>query len=172
MSDLEWLKPFIAVLGVPPGFALGQWDAWRRGRREARGARLLLRLEIDDNLDEVVRYREEAADRALEEMVPPAWQREAWASQLARLPAALNEAELEQVRRFYSRIDLIAEHHLRARTAVRDPLIQAREVEAAEELTRCLERERNPLAEDVAVPWHRRLTLPGTLPVTPSARQR
>ena len=147
MSELaDLLRPFVAILGVLLGFALAQWDSWRRGRREARGARMLLRLEIDDNLEEVRRYRTEAGDRALEEMLPPAWQKEAWASQLARLPAALSPLELARVRRFYARLDLVAEHHQRARTAADDPLIQAREVAAAEELTRDLDRDGNPLA--------------------------
>jgi hypothetical protein len=120
------------------GFVLGQWDSWRRGRREAKGARILLRLEIDDNLAEVRRYRAEASTRALEEMLPPAWQREAWQTQLARLPTALSRLELARVRLLYQRLDLVAEHHQRARAAADDPEIQACEVEAVEALTRAL----------------------------------
>ena len=144
MGDWEWLRLLIPVVAVSVGFALGQWDTWRRGRREAKGARVLLRLEIDDNLAEVRRYRAEAADRALEEMLPPAWQKEAWASQLARLPAALSVAELARVRGSYSRLDVLAEHDQGAGTATPDPLVRAREVGAVDELSRALERDANP----------------------------
>ena len=147
MSELlEWLRPLIPLLGVAIGFVLGQWDSWRRTRREANGARILVRLEIEDNLAEVRRYRAEAGVRALDEMLPPAWQREAWVTQLSRLPVALSLLELARVRLLYQRLDLVAEHHQRARAAGEDPEIQAREVEAVEALTRALVGSGNPLS--------------------------
>jgi hypothetical protein len=146
MTIPEDLRPLVPIVAVTIGFALGQWDAWRRSQREGRGARVLVRLEIDDNLAEARRYRAEAADRALEEMLPPAWQKEAWRSQLPRLPGALSVVQLARVRRFYQRLDLLTEHHERARTAGRDPVVLAREVVAAEELVRLLERDGNPLS--------------------------
>ena len=160
MTVLQWLGPLAGLLGVLLGFALGQWDARRRRHEEAAGARILLRLEIDDNLDEVRRYRAEAADRSLEEMLPPAWETAAWISQLPRLPAALSAVELERTRRFYSRLALLAEHHQRARTAADDPLIQAREVGAAEELVQALVRDGNPLSSRHHDAPHRRWPAP------------
>ena len=146
MSNRDWLLPIVPLLGVLLGFALAQWDARRRSRLEAAAIRTLLRLEIDDNLEEVRRYWAEAADRSLEEMLPPAWQKEAWASQLPRLPAALGEADLVRVRRFYQRLDLVAEHHQRAHTAGGDPLVLPREVAATEELRQAMTIEGNPLS--------------------------
>jgi hypothetical protein len=145
-EQLEWLRPLIPILGVAVGFVLGQWDYWRRTRREAKGARILVRLEIEDNLAEVRRYRAEAGTRALDEMLPPAWQREAWVTQLSRLPVALSLLELARVRLLYQRLDLVAEHHQRARAAAKDPEVQAREVEAVEALTRALVGSGNPLS--------------------------
>lgn len=145
MTDNEWIRMLIPLLAVSVGFMLGQWDAWRRNRAANRGARALVRMEIDDNLAEVCRYRSEAQVRSLDEMLPPAWQKEAWQSQLPRLPGALDLGRLARTRRFYQRLDLLAEHHQRARAAKDDPDIQAQEVAAAEVVTRLLISEGNPL---------------------------
>jgi hypothetical protein len=143
--DTEVVRLLLPILAVSLGFALGQMDAWRRNRQGAAGARLLLRLEIDDNLDEVRRYRRERQDRAPEAVLPPAWVREAWTSQLPRLPAALGVAELARVRCVYSRLDLVAEHHQRARAAAAEPHARKREVAAVEDLVADLLRDGNPL---------------------------
>ena len=160
VDDWEWLRMLVPVVAVSVGFVLGQWDSWRRDRRAFRGARVLLRLEIDDNLEEVRRYRSEAADRALEEMLPPAWQKEGWTSQLGVLATTLEIRELARVRRFYQLLDLLAEHHQRARAASDDPLIQAREVGAAEEISGFLVRSGNPLEERRSGGWWRRVPWP------------
>ncbi len=145
MVDTEVVRLLLPILAVSLGFALGQMDAWRRNRQGAAGAHLLLRLEIDDNLDEVRRYRRERQDRAPEAVLPPAWVREAWTSQLPRLPAALGVAELARVRCVYSRLDLVAEHHQRARAAATEPDARKREVAAVEDLVADLLRDGNPL---------------------------
>ena len=145
MVDTEVVRLLLPILAVSLGFALGQMDAWRRNRQGAAGARLLLRLEIDDNLDEVRRYRREWEARAPEAVLPPAWVREAWTSQLPRLPAALGVAELARVRCVYSRLDLVAEHHQRARAAATEPQARQREVAAVEDLVADLLRDGNPL---------------------------
>ena len=142
--DVEAVRLALPLVAVSLGFGLGQVDAWRRNRQGAAGARLLLRMEIDDNLDEVRRYRREATERDPRDVLPPTWTREAWASQLPRLPAALGVAELARARCVYARLDQLTEHHHRARAA-EDPAVRGREAAAAAEIAEDLLRDGNAL---------------------------
>ncbi len=144
MIDADAVRLVLPIVAVSVGFGLGQLDAWRRNRQGAAGARLLLRLEIDDNLDEVRRFRRELAERDPADVLPPTWTREAWASQLPRLPAALRVAELARARCVYARLDQLAEHHNRARAAG-DDAARAREAAATAEIAEDLLRDGNPL---------------------------
>lgn len=145
MIDADAVRLVLPIVAVSVGFGLGQLDAWRRNRQGAAGARLLLRLEIDDNLDEVRRFRRELAERDAADVLPPTWSREAWASQLPRLPAALQIAELARARAVYSRLDQLAEHHNRARAAGDESAIRVREAAVAAEIAEDLLRDGNPL---------------------------
>ena len=108
----EWL-PLGELILVVVGFALGLVGnislEERRERQQARRVRLLLRLEIEGNLRELGRYWEEVDKESAEKVAKhlvvtpfPAWSDAAWKAQVALVPAALDEREIEGTQRLYA----------------------------------------------------------------------
>ncbi len=111
----------------------------RTEQETAASARALVALEIDQNIEEIITYwtianklpipyRSELQAEILlaqrvAQMVVPVWRREAWASQMPLLVAALSSDELRAAHRIYRQLDRIS--------AIRATLVQLAEQEDA-----------------------------------------
>jgi uncharacterized membrane protein len=117
----------IGVIGTLLGSVIGFGSAWlqekSKTKRQAKGTRTMIILEINHNIRMLREYYVEVTEftflentRKLEpreiasaaaEARPPNWSHKIWESQLHFLPVALSENEIKMVHEFHSGLNLV-----------------------------------------------------------------
>jgi protein-S-isoprenylcysteine O-methyltransferase Ste14 len=122
------ISPVASIIGVIVGFLLSFWlkryDENRTKREERQSVRTLIRLEIQQNIDELKIFwngfkeiEKKIADPKqqirnkvikLSESPIPSWSYKAWESQLSKLPVVFKSEEIVHIQSNYKRLNQIS----------------------------------------------------------------
>lgn len=119
--DKSYIGLIGAIIGTILGFLLSEWRLCRTERRQCKNARILLKLEINQNLKLLSEYWEklnqiepelndmynEIIIARLTELNLPEWNNIVWKNQMLLFALAMKPNKLKQIYEFYSRLDRI-----------------------------------------------------------------